>query len=145
MKDLKVHLKHTAELALIRAIPDMILGDCKQGRLRGLNHKIIKQVDSILRTLPRTGYLDMLNISEKIFEFAKETGWEKKEKHVVTFASFALEMIERSPFEYPDKITEYLNDLVDYFERAGRVNTAPMWAGGVAYEKWEQIIYKEAS
>lgn len=145
MTTLNPTLKHTAELALIRAIPDMILAECEQGRLRGLNQRIIKNVDKILSTMPRVGYLDMVDISQAIFEFAAETGWENKQKHVVTFASFALEMIERSPFAYPDEITNSLNDLVDYFERAGRVNMAPMWAGGVAYEKWHRIIYKEAS
>lgn len=141
MKELSPTLKKTAELALIRAIPDMILENCGKGRLHGLNLKIIEQVDNILSQMPRTGYMDMELISRKIFEFATVTGWERKQKHVATFASFALEMIENSPFTYPDKITDLLNDLIDYFERAGRITTAPFFAGGVAYEKWNQIIY----
>ena len=62
-------LRHMAELALIRAIPSLTVGDLKNGRLKGLFKRLVIAVDRDLVKLPRPEKTDLDIIWEKVERF----------------------------------------------------------------------------
>lgn len=128
------HLKETAELALCRALRDMV--PTKQGRLDRLFSKLEKETDKILSQKPYVSDADKQRLAEVFDTFRDATGWAGRSKHVLTYVSFLLALIDG---RYPG-ITAPLNGIVDYFERAGRAPSACFWAGAVAKKKWDTIV-----
>ena len=128
------------ELALIRGIPDMIIGTINEGRLKKLYKKLIKEIDIQLKTLTKPTGMDIYIIGNKLEKFGIDTGWNGKKKHVVTIISFCLDMIERSDSVFTKKTVFILNDLFDYFERINEFKYPSLWGGRCAAEKWVKII-----
>lgn len=132
--------KKMMELATVISIPKFTTGDVPNGRLKGLYGKLEKVISNELERLPKMSTLNRIRVDALLEEFFKATGWQGREKHISTLASFCLEMLERSEFEYNPKITEVLVDIIDYFDRAGKAPAATFWAGGVAARKWAEIM-----
>jgi len=133
MKETKV-----AELALIRAIPDSLIPKTKPGRLQGRLVKLRTEIDKMFNGYVLQG-AELEKVQQKIMAFAEKSGWEGKEKHVCTAISFMLAMIEDSEHTYPEKITELLNDILDYFERKKTTKQLCYIAGDIAAKKWRGI------
>ena len=135
------HLIQTAELALVRALPDLSPLH-KPGRLKGLYKKLQKAADKELHILPQITPPEMDIISDMIDRFSTSSGWTDKKRHIMTYVSFLLGITDG---RYP-RITAILNDISDYFERIGKTRQANYWAGDIAMKKWETIINtKEAT
>ena len=132
-------MRKMAELAMIRAIPDLIIGDVKPGRLKRVLTDLTAEVDLALERLPQPTCSDMIAVEGKINEFGRLSRWEGKERNVNTMALFCQSMIEESDFEFSAKIVELLVDLVDYFERVGKTPDASYLAGGLAAKKWRAV------
>lgn len=128
-------LQKTAELSLVRALPDMLVKMCKPGRLNNLYRKLQREVN---RELPAVKYTraELSVLNDTIERFADATGWNGKERHALTYVSFLLALFDG---QYP-QIVAILNDIVDYFERGGNLLPANCWAGARAQEKWTEIV-----
>ena len=135
--------KQLAELALIRAIPELALDDdLKPGRLQSLYARLIKITNKELHKLV-TDDNDIRQAKKIVFEFFQVTGWAEQQRHMVTLLSFAVDMVEQSDFKYSPRIIETLTDIVNYMEQKEAVKGICCWAGGLATEKWRGIIERE--
>ena len=81
-------LKHMAELALIRAIPDLIVGGLENGRLKSLMRRLQKAVDLDLAKMRRPTKKDTDRIWEIVDAFRLQSGWDKKDHHPGTLVCF---------------------------------------------------------
>lgn len=140
-KLLKSQIKKMSELALIRGIPDLIVDDLKNGRLKGQCFKLVKEVDKQFLDFPSPDEMDISKISGILSSFGKSTGWENKPKHVMTLVSFCLDMVEKSENKNSKKLIDILNNIADYFERKKDANQSSFWSGQLAAEKWNALFF----
>ena len=132
-------MKRTAELALIRSVPDLTLGTLPPSRLKGLFERLQKHVDKDLRRRPRITEDELAVLRVKLDEFSQATGWNRNPKHIGTLLSFCLEIIERSEFKFNQGITEVINQIIAHLEDGKDFHYPSCWGGEVAYNKWEDI------
>lgn len=134
---------------MIRAIPDLAIGQVRPGRLKGLYGRLTEAVDGDLFRLPRPTVLELLRIDKSVQEFAKTTGWQNKQRHIMTLVSFCLAMIEHSEFQYSQRITKNLSEIVEYFERERMQNinaSGPeIWPGKSGRKYWRRHESKNRS
>jgi len=133
-------MKHYAELSLIFGLPIFLKSKkLHNGRFKNLCARLQKETKKDLNKImfPK---VQISKMTDKLEEFMKAAGWYKSEKHIMTYLSFCLAMIENSEFEYNFKIIDTLNDIVEYLERGGYMPAPCMWAGDVAAKKWEKIF-----
>lgn len=110
--------EHMTELALIRAIPDMLHGKIPKGRISNIYKKLQKYVDKILVTFPQVTNLDKLDIGHKIHTFGQKADWEKHQVDIAVLLSFVLDLIENSKFDYPYQIIDALNDAFEFITQS---------------------------
>lgn len=132
--------KKMLELCTIICIPEFTKAKVQNGRLKRRYQKLEEEIEKELKVLPKMSTLNRIRCDELLQRFFKETGWEGHGKHIATLASFCLGMLEDSEFEYNPKITDILNDIVDYFDRAGKAPGASFWSGSLAVDKWNLVI-----
>lgn len=90
------NIRHLTELSLIRAIPDLSMGDLKPCRKRALFIRLQKAVDKDLRKFPHVSQEELDQIWSKVEEFGKLTGWLNQTRHVGTLFSFCLSEFARN-------------------------------------------------
>lgn len=127
-----------SELALIRAIPDLLTSDLKPGRLKNQYKRLQKEADKTLSQVTITPNEHIL-VGDMIGLFRERSGWGKGVRNVGTIISFALAMIEESSSEFSHKLTETLNNIVEYYENKKQFSALCYSAGAVAALKWEKI------
>ena len=135
-------LKHYAELALLYGFPDFIRGDLPRGRFKNLCSRLQKECGQDLCRLI-ISETDKNKALALLRTFMKQAGWYKKSRHVTTYLSFCLSMIENSQFHYKLKITETLNALIDHLEHGGFLHDPYCWAGDLAARKWRALFEPE--
>lgn len=109
----------------------------KRGRLKNLLERLEKESEKEMqKTLP-ISQNDLLDMKAKVVRLQKIIGWDGKDKHPMTAVSFALKIVDE--FNMP-KIVFLMNEITDYFERAGALYPACNWAGGLAADKWDEIV-----
>ncbi len=136
--------KHLAELALIRAIPDLTIGELKPSRIKGLFLRLQKYVDKDLQRLPCPSQKDLDGIWDIVETFGHQTGWLQQKKHTGTLISFCLGIVETSGFDFNAGIVKTLNDLINHFENGNDLKVQSCWAGSLAAEKWEDLFNESA-
>ncbi len=132
--------RRISELALIRSIPDLTLGELPPCRLKGLYVRLQKWVDKDLHQLPRVSDADLEAIELVMDRFGEDTGWFKQQKHVGTLLSFCAAMIENSEFKFHPRIMETINDIIDHLESGNDLHFQSFWGGEIAAEKWEKLF-----
>ncbi|NCC53852.1 MAG: hypothetical protein EOM20_21970 [Spartobacteria bacterium] len=132
--------KRMMELALVRAIPDLTIGELKPSRLKGLYERLQREVDQDLARLPRPSQSEIYRIADRVNEFGRATGWLGQQRHVSTLLSFCAEMIENSRFNHNPKILETINDIIAHLESGKDLPAATFWAGSLAAEKWRELM-----
>jgi hypothetical protein len=132
----KNDIKHLAELALIRAIPDLVVGGLKKGRLKSLMTRLQKAVDLDLAKLRQPTQQDLDLIWEVVDTFRRESGWGKKHHHPATIACFCLAIIDRSDRRFNTRIIAMLNEISEYYDRVGDLRRPSLWAADLACRKW---------
>jgi len=132
--------KKMTELAMIISIPEFTKDQVKPGRLKNLFNRLSQTATKELEMIPPATISELYDIENLVGDFGKSTGWEGKSKHIITLVSFCLDLIERSEFRHNPRITETLNDIVEYFERSGKSPAPAYWAGSIAAEKWQKIM-----
>ncbi len=127
------------ELAYIRAVPDMLHGTLKNGRLKNLYRKLQIACDNEFRRLPELNNVELEQVKGLLLQFSAATGWERKPRHISTLLSFCADMLERSQYDHSPKILKTLTDIIDYYARKEDFRPICCWAGSVAADKWEGI------
>lgn len=135
-------LQKKAELTLIYSVP--ILSDAEENsRLAGLQRKLQKAVIPYMRNIVGFTDYDLEPMVNNILRWGRDTGWLNDKRHTSALISFCMDMIERSPFDYPEKIINILSDIADHLEQNNELDVADCMDGGTAAEKWEQLYIKE--
>ena len=132
--------KHYAELTLLWGTPLFIKGTVKPGRLQNLFKTLQKETEQDLHRMIGTTNKDWMETANKLEAFMHSTGWYNKSKHIMTFLSFLLAMIENSESKFNPKITETLNKIVSYFEAGGEARVQCFWAGDIAAQKFNELF-----
>ena len=145
--------KKTLELALIVALMQFGIKKWKKQKqekklkpkydkdqVLGSLKNIVKFSTRELEKLPPLTDDDLKPMAVALDEFGDQTKWDGQNRHLATVASFCLEMLENSQFEYDQKILNNLNKIVDHFDRVKKVPGPSFWAGSVAAEKWKRIL-----
>ncbi len=130
------------ELAYIRAIPEMLHGTLKQGRLLNLYHKLQEACDNEFRRLPELNDTELAQVKSMLLQFSSATGWEGKSKHISTLLSFCADMLERSEYDHNPKILNILTQIIEYYSRKKEFKPICCWAGAVASDKWKAVCEK---
>lgn len=135
----KKQLINVAILAMVRSFPDQLSEGTAQGRLRGLYRKLQKETDRLLGKQPMVGKLDEKILEEKLTAWAMKTGWRGKGKHPVSVVVFLIGIV--SDFIKDDtKLIAILQNIYDYFDRAGQVYNACLPAGTLASNRFSAIF-----
>lgn len=136
---MKKSLKKTTEIALIYAMTNFTETPLK-GRLEGMANRLRELTYKEIEKLPHFDDDELAQAEKVLKQFEIESGWKGKGRHLMTLASFALELLEHSEFTFDPKIQETLINIVDHFDRAGNVPGPSFWSGGLAAEKWIKIM-----
>lgn len=134
-------LKEIAEIALIGGIPE-IVKDAKPGRARNLSLAVEKATQRMLGRMPDIDIDEKQMIYETMSEFGRVTGWEGKERQLTTYLSFVCDLMERSDVDFDRDVREAVNDMVEYYDRDGRLRDPNVWAGSLAADKWFSLFKK---
>lgn len=136
-------LRHTAELALIHAVP-MLSDAHEKSRLSGLQNTLQRLAAKELGKIRYITDQEMEKIIAHVTEWGKQTGWLNTQKHVGTLFSFCLEIIEKSNFKFNPKIIVIINEIIKHLENGKDFPFQSCWAGSIAAAKWEGL-FKEAA
>ena len=122
-------IKEISEMALIKALPDMLDKELKPGRLKNRMNKLAELAD---RRIPaRISLSDKDILADKIEQFGTATGWAGHQKNLYLYISFLLCLTE-------DK-TEFsgiLNDICNFLTKCP---PACEPAAVLALKKWEGL------
>ena len=122
-----------AKLAMVRMIPEFFLDKVPPGRLHGRLLKLQNEVDSMLSRMPPPTPEQNRAIYKIVSNFGYLSGWEGKERHIITVISFVMALVNDEKW---DKINDLLVDIHDYYERVGDTNQLCYIGGNIAAEKW---------
>ena len=140
----QIEQRNLAELAFIRSIADKELdeNDIKNGRLKGLFLKLRKAVDKdIARTGLYPSKIDIKTIETKLDTLKYTIGPCDEEFTAIAMISFCFGFMENSDTEISEQVINTLNNIVDYFERAGRLDlTSHYQDGQAATDVWEGLF-----
>ena len=132
-------LRKIACLAVIKAMPDMLIGKLVQGRLLGLMKRLQKEAYSELMLGRELNIREVIILSGKINKWMEAVGWHGKEKHTCTFASFLL-YLHNEYIPENDKIFNTLDNIYKYFDRVDKAPEAAGWAGSRAGTLYTEIF-----
>lgn len=135
-------IQKTAELALALALADQLEPKTQQGRLKTLFRKLEKTVMDEFKDTRKLTRAESEAAKRIVIRFADVSGWDGKPRHICTKINFLLALYEDRP--YAQKIIPVLNNIYEYFDRAGDAPAASLWSGCLAMEKWEAVL-KEAA
>lgn len=128
-------LKEIAEIALVGGIPE-IVKDAKPGRARNLSLAVERATQRMLCRMPYIGNDEKKMIYDTMSEFGRVTGWEGKERQLTTYLSFVCDLMDRSDVKFDKDVREAVNNLVEYYDRDGKLRDPNVWAGSLAADKW---------
>jgi len=127
------------EIAILRALPEAINIELK-GRMKNQIGIIKKVADKELEYFLKVTNADLFSYGKFIDKWLDMTGWRKKPLHIVTIASFLLEMLEKSQHKHNQRFFDALFNIFDYHERAKDTYRACYTSGALAYEKWVRVL-----
>ena len=131
-------LKYCAELALVNSVPTMFKEGLKKGRLKSQFDKMSRITNKELRKFHLND--DQFNwLAGKLDAFGEACGWHGKERHAATIVSFCISLVDRSD-KFPQGVMDAMNNVIDYYERAGNLPYQSCWAGDIAMKKWEGLF-----
>lgn len=127
--------RKNAELALVKGI--VLVSNPRPGRMRGLIKRLGREVDRELMRLPVIPKERFERVAAKLQEWERESGWAGKGKHICTYASFCLDLIDARPWP---KVKAVLVDIIDHYDRVGAMPAACCWSGALARERFEEVV-----
>ena len=135
-----------AELGILRSMPDFLEEPLKPGRLRARFMEISFIVDNELKNVfindPDVYKDNLLEIAAYLEKFGKIMNvgnLEKKDIHVASVVCFCMSFLEDTKTKYPEKLSEYLKDIIDYYDRVDNIKHDDFVSGRSFHEKWEKL------
>lgn len=136
-------IKHLAELGILKTIPDFLVEPLKPGRLRTafmeVEYLVNKELQMFYSRDPNVYRDNKEAIAYYLDAFGKAANWIGNETHVGAVVSFCLAFLETSHYNYPDKLFDSLNKIIDYYERAGHIATEDLINAEGFQNVWETI------
>lgn len=139
-------IKKAAELGILRSLQDFLAEPLKPGRLKRRFLEIEMMIDLELKKVFQsdpnffidnrgeiTAYLNRYNM---IGGFQDKT---KNEIHIASVIAFCIAFVDNSETKYPKKLSQYLGEIIDYYERGDNVNYTDMWKGDKFHKLWEEL------
>ena len=127
--------KHRAELAMIISLPETIKGITKPGRLRNLVNKLSAEAQKIYSSKYKQATPEQLRkIGDGFDKFNKTVQWSERPRHVITYISAISTFIKDRDYE---KVNNLMIEIVDFYERVGKVPPACYWSAADAEKIWE--------
>lgn len=143
MKAPKEDIIKAAEMGILRTLENFLAEPLKPGRLKKRFLFIRMIVDAELAKLFKKDKNFYVDNKEEITTYlnllSDAVHWEKNETHIGSVISFCLSFLERSETKYPSELYQYLNDIIDYYERAGNLIFKDMFNGAEFDEHWKKI------
>lgn len=138
------HQIKIAELALIKALPEMMLPAYQACAIAGKLESINKKIDKHLDRLPVVTDQDKIKIRERLIEFEKQTGWTRGNgKAPATLILFAMALLDDAEYQVPDGVLETLTNIIlhmeDHPDKTKRPAPACYWAADQAVAKWRRV------
>lgn len=139
-------LMQLAELGILRSIPDFLAEPLKPGRLRARFMEIEFIVDSKLKQVNKS-YPDIFidNVKEitayldKFGKILNPENIDKEDLHVASVVCFCMSFLENTKSVYSPKLYKYLQDIIDYYERANNIKYSDFMEGRKFHEEWEAV------
>jgi len=140
-------LMKAAELGIMRSLPDFLAVKPKMGRLRRRFEEVGMIVDFELKKMySQNNHLFTDNKDEMavyLEKFGKIMGFgnvkKKTDIHVASIISFCLCFLENTQSNYPAKLSVYLQDMLDYYERADNMKYSDFTVGVNFNAEWEKL------
>lgn len=126
----------SAELALGLYFGDVVAPDLPNGRLKGKMKRLSSVIMKMLQDMPGLSRPEVKPAQARVEKFVDAVGWEKKSLSYLTIANFLLALYEDKP--YGNRLIPVLNDIYNYFERAGKKYPACEWSAARAADLWEE-------
>lgn len=133
--------KKNLEIALLLCVPESFKAKGLKDKTRHKNlvMTIMQELDKELDRTPKVPAHRVGPLADTIFNFAEKLGWNKS-KHPHTFLAFSLEIMERSKYQYSQRLWNAMTDLVAHIENNTPTYPACCVAGIAAADKWEASI-----
>lgn len=125
-----------AEMALGLYFGEVAAKHLPEGRLKGKMLRLQELVFREFRRMPPSVRLHHGAARRRVLEFVNRMGWEHKSFAFPTLCNFLLGLYDRKP--WGAALIPVLQDIYDYFDRAGNVRPASLWAAGHAADVWEE-------
>lgn len=132
--------KKRSEIGMILQFALSVHAKTEKGRMKNLLWKLAEAADGELARMKKMTKKDKAEIAETLLRFGKESGWELKPKALPTHLSLFADNLESANYTFNPKILVYINQIVEHLEQADRVHMASCWAGGLAGERWRNVV-----
>ncbi|MDP8268307.1 MAG: hypothetical protein P9L97_06210 [Candidatus Tenebribacter davisii] len=143
MKADKELIIRAAELGIIRSMESFLVEPLKPGRLK-TRFEFIKMLVDVelcqIKMMDKNFFADNeAGIKIWLETLSDALHWIDGETHIGSVVSFCLAFLERSKSAYDKKLTEYLSDILDYYERQDNITYRDIYNGKEFDENWKLI------
>jgi len=132
-----------AELGILRSMESFLVEPLKPGRLKTRFLFIRMIVDEELIHIRKQDKNFFISNKREITIYLQTLSdalhWVDGKTHIGTVVSFCLSFLDRSKSVYDKKLTEYLFDILDYYERADEVTYRDIYNGKEFDVNWKII------
>lgn len=132
--------KKRSEVGMILHFAMAVHAKTEKGRLKNLLWKLAEVTDAEIARMPKMTKKDKAQISESLARFGTASRWELKPKALSTHLSFFADNLENAQYRYNPRILVIINQIIEHMEQADRVHVASCWAGGLAGERWREVV-----
>jgi len=140
-------LMKASELGIMRSLGDFLAVPLKPGRLKRRFMEVEMIVDRELKKMYAQNqnlYTDNLQeMTIYLEKFGRIMGFgdvkKKTDIHIASVVSFCLCFLENTKSNYPDKLYEYLNDILDYYQRADNMEFKDFTLGVNFHDEWDKL------
>lgn len=143
MKVEKALIIRTAELGIIRSMESFLEEPLKPGRLKTRFEFVKMIIDRELRIIRDNTPLFFVDNRTEIEVYLNTLSdaihWVGGETHIGAVVSFCLEFLKRSVSIYDPKLEQYLNEILDYYERVNESTYRELYAGKEMDKNWKII------
>ncbi|MCP4374053.1 MAG: hypothetical protein GY797_39000 [Deltaproteobacteria bacterium] len=140
-------LVKAAELGILRSMPDFLEVKPGPGRLRRRYEEVGMIVDQELKKIyvgdPNFYSDNKAEMAVYLEKFGMIIGFgdvkSNVDIHIASIVSFCLCFLEETKSKYPKKLYEYLNDILDYYQRADKMEFKDFTMGVNFNDEWEKL------
>jgi len=136
-----------SELGIMRSLPDFLEVKPKIGRLRTRFEMVGMIVDQELKKVYADNPMFFTDNQKELGVYLEKFGIimgfgdvkKKTDIHIASVVSFCLCFLENTKSNYPKKLYENLNDILDYYQRADNMEYKDFTIGVNFSIEWEKL------